>query len=142
MARLGSARVRTREGTVDRITLDRHHLLRVLESMQREGAKCPRLEWSFIPLAMSLGVMGVLLTADFRDAFGTPKETWHALAIGTVIVTLGGTLALFAWWMGDRLSHLWRPRKSAEEVVDQIIERMEREEAEYEARRAARRLIS
>ena len=119
----------------EEVTINRHHLLRILDARDKTGSGCPRLEWSFVPLAMFLGLLAVLLTADFRDAFGTPHEVWHAWAILVVQLTGIMSAALFIWWAFDRISHaLWRPHKTSDQIIDEIIGEMDRNDAAFEAR--------
>ncbi len=118
------------QGLQELVTMNRHHLLRVLDQLERKGERCPRLEWFCIPLAMFLGVLGVLQTTDFRDAFGTSKVVWNAFWIGALVLTGAATASLFVWWCGDQVKHLIRPLKTTDQIVEQIVAQMEKEAVE------------
>lgn len=110
------------------------HLKLVIERLGKD--KCPRLEWCFIPLAMFLGIGSVLLTAEFRDAFGVDRVVWGAWAILVLQLTGLASVGLFLWWAVDRLLHATglRPLKTPDEIVDEIVTRMEKEQAAFAER--------
>ncbi len=66
------------------------------------------------PLSLFLTIILVLLTADFRETFGVPKDTWHAFFILASIFT--------ATWSARTIIHSFRASTS----IDQIVEEFKR----------------
>jgi hypothetical protein len=112
------------------VEMDKYHFLWVLERMDKQRSVRPAFSWWLIPLAMFLGVIATLLTADFKDTLGASKDTWHALMIGTALVTAVAWVALLVWWAVVQWKHHDpTPEELLAGVIDQMAvdrERLER----------------
>lgn len=89
-----------------------------------------RLEHVLMPFAMFLGLLMALLPADFKDYMGLSAAVWQAIAIILAIVTALATIVLFFCWVWGKWRH---PRKSADELVQELIDQIEQDQAKWAA---------
>jgi len=64
------------------------------------------------PTSLFVTIVLVLLTADFRDALGVPKSTWHAVFLISAVAT--------AVWSVATGYRAWNTTSSIEEIVSDL----------------------
>jgi uncharacterized protein YacL len=113
-------------GLLETLTMDKYHLLWVIERMLDKRSIKPPLEWAFIPASMCLGLIIALVTSDPKDALGTPKDVWHAVFIILTLLTVIASILLFAWWFYMKAT---QKERTPEDVVNEIMDQMARDRA-------------
>jgi hypothetical protein len=125
------------KGVIETVEMNIWHLKLVLERLARPN-RCPRLEWCFIPLGIFLTIWYGFVTTDFHDTFSIPKATWQALALILLALAAFFAVTMFLWWIGDQIKHwFFRPKRTTDELVDEIVAKMAEEKRQLEETQAA-----
>lgn len=92
------------------ITADRAHryLSEWRQKIEAQGS------W-IAPLSLAASLLLALLTAEFKDRFGVPKEYWSALYFVGLIATV-------IWLLRSLKRRIW----NAAETTDQIVEKFKK----------------
>ena len=107
----------------EQVTMSRHQLILEFDRARRRAR--PHGEWPLIPLAMFLGLLPCIVTkVTFNDAFGIAPAVWQAVVLILTLLTLATTVVLTIAWVVMRLA---RPEKTSEEVIDQLLQQMDRD---------------
>jgi hypothetical protein len=117
------------------VTCSRWQLSGEFERMRKR--RKPHGEWALIPLAMFLGLLPNTVTrVTFSDGFGLTADQWKVALFFSTVITLVLTLVLaFAW----AVLKIARPDKSGEEMVEDMLDRIDAAEQRVAKREAARR---
>ncbi len=102
--------------------MNRHHLTLILEK-QRECSRVPSYGDVWPWLGIFFALLLALIPADFQDLWGIPAETWLAITIILILVSVG--MILFVLFRA--LIHRKQQAKTAEQDVQEIIDQMEPE---------------
>lgn len=110
------------------ITLNKYHLLLVLDRMQKQKPKAPSFETAMIPFGVLVAMIVSLLTSSFKDFAGIKADVWQMLVLAVVILSGLATAILFGLWLRNRVCY---KEKTPDEIVQEIVQEMENDRERF-----------